>query len=34
MFLLEVTTVGSSEGFSLNKEPKPTLNVKKGEVTF
>jgi putative addiction module antidote len=34
MLSFKVTTVGSSEGFILNKEAKAKLNVKKGDVIF
>lgn len=34
MLTVKVTTVGSSEGFILNKEAKARLNVKKGDTLY
>jgi putative addiction module antidote len=34
MLTFKVTTVGSSEGFILNKEAKAKLNVKKGDTLY
>jgi putative addiction module antidote len=34
MLTFKVTTVGSSEGFILNKEAKARLNVQKGDTLY
>ena len=34
MLTFKVTTVGSSEGFILNKEAKAKLNVQKGDTLY
>ncbi len=34
MLTFKVTTVGSSEGFILNKEAKRILNVQKGDTLY